>query len=39
VIAIPNDAHPPAEKGLAVAELVLDSIAELSPDVVAGVAR
>jgi HAD superfamily hydrolase (TIGR01509 family) len=32
VIAIPNDAHPPAEKGLAVADLVLDSIAELRPE-------
>jgi HAD superfamily hydrolase (TIGR01509 family) len=34
VIAIPNDAHPPAEKGLAVADVVLDSIDELTPDVV-----
>jgi HAD superfamily hydrolase (TIGR01509 family) len=36
VIAIPNDAHPPAEKGLAVADVVLDSIDELTPDVVRG---
>ena len=35
VIAIPNDAHPPAEKGLAVADVVLDSIDELTPEVVA----
>jgi HAD superfamily hydrolase (TIGR01509 family) len=34
VIAIPNDAHPPAEKGLAVADLVLDSIAELRPEAI-----
>jgi HAD superfamily hydrolase (TIGR01509 family) len=34
VIAIPNDAHPPAEKGLAVADVVLDSIDELTPEVV-----
>jgi HAD superfamily hydrolase (TIGR01509 family) len=36
VIAIPNDAHPPAEKGLAVADVVLDSISELTPEVVGG---
>ncbi|MEA2468541.1 MAG: hypothetical protein QOJ57_2667 [Thermoleophilaceae bacterium] len=36
VIAIPNDAHPPAEKGLAVADVVLDSISALTPGVVAG---
>jgi beta-phosphoglucomutase-like phosphatase (HAD superfamily) len=36
VIAIPNDAHPPAAKGLAVADLVLDSIDELTPEVVRG---
>jgi HAD superfamily hydrolase (TIGR01509 family) len=36
VIAIPNDAHPPAEKGLAVADAVLDSIDELTPEVVTG---
>jgi HAD superfamily hydrolase (TIGR01509 family) len=36
VIAIPNDAHPPAEKGLAVADLVLDSIEDLQPGVVEG---
>lgn len=33
VIAIPNDAHPPAEKGLAVADVVLDSIEDLEPGV------
>jgi HAD superfamily hydrolase (TIGR01509 family) len=36
VIAIPNDAHPPAEKGLAVADVVLDSIEKLSAGVVMG---
>jgi HAD superfamily hydrolase (TIGR01509 family) len=36
VIAIPNDAHPPAERGLAKAHVVLDSIADLQPGVVAG---
>jgi HAD superfamily hydrolase (TIGR01509 family) len=36
VIAIPNDAHPPAEKGLAVADVVLDSIENLIPGVVMG---
>jgi HAD superfamily hydrolase (TIGR01509 family) len=36
VIAIPNDAHPPAEKGLAVADVVLSSIEELTPGVVMG---
>jgi HAD superfamily hydrolase (TIGR01509 family) len=36
VIAIPNDAHPPAEKGLAVADVVLHSIEKLSPGVVMG---
>jgi HAD superfamily hydrolase (TIGR01509 family) len=34
VIAIPNDAHPPADKGLAVANVVLDSIEDLEPGVV-----
>ena len=34
VIAIPNDAHPPAERGLAAAAVVLGSIAELRPEVV-----
>ena len=34
VIAIPNDAHPPAEKGLEVADVVLDSIEKLTPAVV-----
>ena len=36
VIAIPNDAHPPAERGLEVAAVVLDSIGDLTPEVVAG---
>jgi HAD superfamily hydrolase (TIGR01509 family) len=36
VIAIPNDAHPPAEKGLAVADVVLHSIEKLSAGVVMG---
>jgi HAD superfamily hydrolase (TIGR01509 family) len=36
VIAIPNDAHPPAEKGLAVADAVIDSIEKLDPGVVMG---
>jgi HAD superfamily hydrolase (TIGR01509 family) len=36
VIAIPNDAHPPAEKGLAVADVVLESIDDLHPGVVMG---
>lgn len=36
VIAIPNDSHPPAEKGLAVADAVVDSIEELTPDVIRG---
>ena len=36
VIAIPNDAHPPAENGLAAADVVLDSIEDLKPGVVMG---
>lgn len=36
VIAIPNDAHPPAERGLEAADVVLDSIDELTAEVVAG---
>jgi HAD superfamily hydrolase (TIGR01509 family) len=36
VIAIPNDAHPPAEKGLAAADVVLDSIDELDEGVLMG---
>ena len=36
VIAIPNDAHPPAEKGLAAADVVLDSIDDLTADVIRG---
>ena len=39
VIAIPNDAHPPAEKGLAAADVVLESIDDLTPAVVRGEAR
>jgi HAD superfamily hydrolase (TIGR01509 family) len=36
VIAIPNDAHPPAEKGLAAADVVLSSIEDLNRGVVMG---
>jgi HAD superfamily hydrolase (TIGR01509 family) len=36
VIAIPNDAHPPAAKGLAAADVALDSIKDLTPGVVMG---
>jgi beta-phosphoglucomutase-like phosphatase (HAD superfamily) len=36
VIAIPNDAHPPADKGLKVADVVLNSIEDLKPGVVMG---
>jgi HAD superfamily hydrolase (TIGR01509 family) len=36
VIAIPNDAHPPAQKGLDAADVVLDSIDELTAAVVRG---
>jgi HAD superfamily hydrolase (TIGR01509 family) len=36
VIAIPNDAHPPAQKGLEVADVVLQSIEDLTPGVVMG---
>ena len=32
VVAIPNEAHPPAPAGLDVAEIVLDSIADLRPE-------
>lgn len=35
VIAIPNPAHPPAQRGLAVADVVLESIADLDATVVA----
>ena len=35
VIAVPNPAFPPAPKGLAVADAVLDSIEELTPETVA----
>ena len=36
VIAIPNDAHPPAEEGLEAADVVLHSIEELNKGVVVG---
>jgi HAD superfamily hydrolase (TIGR01509 family) len=36
VIAIPNDAHPPADKGLDAADAVLRSIEDLTPGVVVG---
>jgi HAD superfamily hydrolase (TIGR01509 family) len=36
VVAIPNDAHPPAARGLAEADVVLDSIEDLRPGVVEG---
>lgn len=36
VIAIPNDAHPPSDEGLAVANVVLESIENLTPGVVMG---
>ena len=36
VIAIPNDAHPPADKGLAAADVVLSSIEDLTRGVVVG---
>jgi HAD superfamily hydrolase (TIGR01509 family) len=36
VIAIPNDSHPPAQKGLDVADAVLGSIDNLTPEVVRG---
>jgi HAD superfamily hydrolase (TIGR01509 family) len=36
VIAIPNDAHPPAEEGLAAADVVLSSIEDLNTGVVMG---
>ena len=36
VIAIPNGAHPPAQKGLDAADVVLDSIDELDRGVVSG---
>jgi HAD superfamily hydrolase (TIGR01509 family) len=35
IVAIPNPAHPPAQRGLDVAEVVLDSIEELEPAVIA----
>lgn len=31
VVAIPNDAHPPARRGLDVADVVLETIAQLTP--------
>jgi HAD superfamily hydrolase (TIGR01509 family) len=36
VIAVPNAHYPPSEEALAAAEVVLDSIADLTADVVAG---
>ena len=36
VIAIPNDAHPPAQKGLDAADVVLEEIAELDATVITG---
>jgi HAD superfamily hydrolase (TIGR01509 family) len=36
VIAIPNDAHPPAQRGLDVADVVLNSIEDLTAGVVMG---
>jgi HAD superfamily hydrolase (TIGR01509 family) len=36
VIAIPNDAHPPAKEGLDAADVVLDSIEDLNAGVVMG---
>ena len=39
VIAIPNPAHPPAERALRVAYVVLPSITELTPEVITGEER
>jgi beta-phosphoglucomutase-like phosphatase (HAD superfamily) len=36
VIAIPNEAHPPEQRGLDVATVVLGSLDELTPAVVEG---
>lgn len=36
VVAIPNAAHPPAEQALRAADVVLSSIADLTPAVIAG---
>jgi hypothetical protein len=36
VIAIPNPTFPPGEKALAEADLVLSSLAELTPEAVDG---
>jgi hypothetical protein len=35
VVAVPNRAYPPAADALALADVVLDSIRELTPEVVA----
>jgi phosphoglycolate phosphatase-like HAD superfamily hydrolase len=35
VIAIPNEHFPPAEDALAQADVVLDSLAELTPETIA----
>jgi hypothetical protein len=34
VVAIPNVRYPPGEESLAAADVVLQSVAELTPDVV-----
>jgi hypothetical protein len=36
VIAIPNPTYPPGDDALAQADVVLGSLAELSPEIVAG---
>jgi HAD superfamily hydrolase (TIGR01509 family) len=36
VVAVPNREYPPAADALALADIVLDSISELTPEVVAG---
>ena len=38
VVAIPHPDHPPAEDALAKAEVVLDSLDELTPELIAGLA-
>ena len=39
VVAIPNRAFPPPADALALADVVLDSIAELGPETIREVAR
>jgi hypothetical protein len=34
VVAVPNRAYPPADDALALADVVLDGVAELTPSVV-----